>query len=327
MIIDVYGNFYLSEPLSLGQGERDTIEKLKQHLLLHGTKQVYLIVNLTWFSTLPSDNDALVSWVNKHGGPDSVEILFVAQIDGGEWFTRGEAYQKLKTLGYTVKLIGFGPDCWFSFMPGLIKEYSEDELMLSPDMTYKYLCYNRKPRPHRVELVKQLISSNLLRHGWTTFEHGYFEEVDILSDNTDKALHSLDTRFTRPEDLHSLGNMDIWKNSYCVVVSETEPTDPWQISEKTWKPILGLRPYMLNGNAGVSVVLKELGFFTPADLFNNELLNYNNITGIISQLKLLSIMSSEELYKLWTNQYKMLEHNRTVFIDLARKGVDFSRIN
>jgi hypothetical protein len=110
--------------------------------------------------------------------------------------------------------------------------------------------------------------------------------------------------------------MNIWNNSYCVIVSETEPTDPWQLTEKTWKPIMGMRPFLINGNSNISNVLKNLGFITPGIMFENIELDSGKIAPLISQLKVLSSKSANELYDLWLSQREMLIHNKNKFNEL-----------
>jgi len=314
-MIKEYGRRYSATPLSIGENEHNWLERFKTKLSTN-EYDTNLLINLTWLE--PKDPD-LLQWITSNI-QGSTKIWLAGTVDGTEWFIHTELYATILTLNCDVEIAGFSPTCWDSWMPKWIlenKQYTDEELQLKTDFNNVYLCYNRKPRPHREQLVKQLIDNKLSDYGWITFEQGVFPEIDQRTGMTDQHLHSPDLRFTRPEDLLSLGTTDIWQNSYCVIVSETTLSDPWQLSEKTWKPIMGLRPYLWNAHSGITEVMRRLGFYTPGDLFDNYHLDTNSIEILITQLKLLCQMSKTELYSMWQNQLPMLEHNRKRFIELA----------
>ncbi len=314
MIIETYGNFYMADPKSIGENEHKSIENLKQRILKNSQYQSNLIINLTWFDCNKAEE--LLLWINKHKIENSTKIYLTAYVDGGHWFTEMPVYQDLINLGCIIEFDGFSPTSWNTWIPGWMHEYSISDVTLNQNPQYTFLSYNRKPKYHRKELVQKIIDNNLLNFGWVTYQHGEFKEVDNYSGNTDQELHSSDLRFSRPEDLQYLGNMNIWNHSYCVIVSETEPTDPWQISEKTWKPIIGMRPYFINGNSNITKILKELDFYTPGDFFDNKELDEGKIEPLINQLKVLSNKNSSELYSLWIEQQEMLVHNKNKFNEL-----------
>ena len=144
-----------------------------------------------------------------------------------------------------------------------------------------FLCYNRKPREHRVNLVKKLIDHNLKKHGVITLGENrkIYSKTDKnklhLSLNEDMSQYStwtnqIDTFGDIPDDLHSLGNLIIWQNHFLTVVSETEflPWDNTYVSEKTWKPIIGLRPFLINGQSKIYKWLRDRGFKTFNHYFN-----------------------------------------------------------
>jgi hypothetical protein len=81
----------------------------------------------------------------------------------------------------------------------------------------------------------------------------------------------LDMSFGIPHDIHSLGNLDIWQQHFLNVVGETEfmHWDNMFISEKTWKPILGLRPFVINGQTKIyQYFLAVYRFFKHLFLFS-----------------------------------------------------------
>ena len=315
MKVEFYGSFYTAEPKVIGEQEQAFIEELKQNILANSVYQSNLIINLTWLE--PNDAN-LIPWLNKNAVPKSTKIYVVGLVDGMYWFTLTENYKHLMDMNPIIEFIGFHPNNWVSILPNLMTPYSETELQLYQNPMYAFLAYNRKSRPHRYTITKMLIDNNLIDRAYITFQKGNFEIIDERTGNTDQHLHTSDLRFSRPEDLFTLGNLDIWKQSYCILVSETEANDPWQLSEKTWKPILGLRPFVHNGNEQIYKILRKLNLYTPADLFKNSQLDKADPLTLIDHFKWLNTKTPQELYDLWCSQYFMLKHNRNRFLELRR---------
>jgi hypothetical protein len=314
MKIEFYGVYYTAEPKTIGEHEQKYIENLKEEIRNTSQYESNLIVNLTWLD--PKD-DKLIFWINKNAFPKSTKLYFTGFVDGMNWFISTDIYRQLENMKIPIEFIGFAPVSWKSFIPSLMNHYNEQEVELDPNVKYSFLSYNRKPRPHRYTITKMLIDNNLIDKAYVTFEKGNFEILDERTGQTDQELHNSDLRYSRPEDLFTLGNMNIWNKSYSVLVSETEVTDPWQLSEKTWKPILGLRPFVHNANNQLYKTLNQLNLYTPADLFKNSDLNKADPLTLIEHFKWLNEKTPQELYDLWCSQYFMLKHNRNRFLEIA----------
>jgi hypothetical protein len=306
--------FYCAEPHSIGIKERQFIDDIKNEVVHKSNYETNLVINITWFDAWdPKITDPIIEWVLKFGSPYHIKVWICGSVDGTDWFTHVPLYRWFNERGYKLEFVGFGPDHWYSWIPAWLARNNKDipdiNYYLKNDFKYLYLCYNRKPRENRIELVKQLISNHLLGRGWVTFDRGHFVEVDNRTGDTDQDKHTSDLRWSRPEDLMSCGDLNTWRDCYSVIVTETEHSDPWQLSEKTWKPILGLRPFLLNSHSGVINVLNKLGLYTPVDFFNNTQLD-GSIKSVINQLKILALKTPEELHALWLKQLPMLEYNR-----------------
>ena len=318
MIVDFYGTFYDKDPKVLGNTERKCIDFLTNNIKSNSTYHSNLIINCTWLD--PEDTN-LVPWVKQHLIPNSTKLYIVALIDNMHWFTVGKTMNILKGLGCDVEYYGFHIDNWYSFFPSILKKYEQSDVHLDENPNYLYLSYNRKPSTHRISLVKKLVDNQLIDRGYITFEKNYFKEVDIKTETTDQTLHTSDLRYSRPEDVLTLGNLDIWNQSYLIIVSETTTLDPWHLSEKIWKPILGLRPFLLNGNSESYKLLRKLNFYTPADLFKDIELNKADPNVVYTKIKSLYSIEPIELYELWCKQKDMLVHNRNAFLQLSKRQI------
>lgn len=318
MKIEFYGRFYTSPPPTIGLMERHCIENLKKQINNSSKFEVNLIVNCTW---IDPDETQFILWFKQQHIFGKTKVYFTGLIDGIEWFTRSKHVEFISTFNCPIEFIGFSLDNWCSFLPCLLKQYSGDEIKLE-NIKNLYISLNRKPRPHRQKLISLLIENNLLDRGHVTFEKGYFEIIDSKTADTEQQLHNDDRRFSRPEDIQTLGNLEVWKSSYCVIVSETDEYDPWHISEKTWKPIMGMRPFILNSHRHTYKILEKLNLNTPAALFKNSNLDKADPITVTEQIKMLYSKTPEELYKIYNEQYDMLLHNKNIFLEMAKgKGI------
>lgn len=300
---------YNVEPLEVGVYEQEWLSNLKKEIEQYSDVPINLLINCTW---IHMGEDVLKFICDTAKDPQNCLIWWVGSVDGIEFIKHQHSYKYLELLGYKHTWVGNAYDHFHTWYPRWIIKDNDLTLVDLIEPTYLFLSYNRKPRPWREDLVKKLISHGLHLKGFITFEEGVFPEIDNMSKNHDQHLHTQDRRFSRPEDITTLGSLDIWNHSYSVIVSETEISDSWQISEKTWKPIMGLRPFFLNSNKGIIYILEKLGFYTPAMLFDNPKLNDCFIEDIIEQLKAI-----ENPMELYNKQLDMLKHNQKRFIEIA----------
>jgi hypothetical protein len=135
----------------------------------------------------------------------------------------------------------------------------------------------------------------------------------------------MEMTFGIPHDIHSLGNMNYWQNHFLTIVSETEfnPWDNMFISEKTWKPILGLRPFIINGQTKIYKYLRSQGFKTFNQYFNGiELENLKEFEvhdSIISVLKYLVTLNKKEIMSMYNDMLPDLIHNKARFFEFAQE--------
>jgi len=176
-------------------------------------------------------------------------------------------------------------DFWAMVCDLYFQNYEERNLPVLPTAR-KYICLNRKPHPHRVSLVNHLIVAGVKEHGHISLglpgeqalvlEEEFSDEQGIRDEygnlGTDETFVSRHIR----NDIFSLGSDSIWQNSLLCLVTETEFNNYYPknffTSEKTFKPILGMRPFFVYGQAPLREYLKQQGFDIFEDVFD-----YSNI--------------------------------------------------
>lgn len=182
-----------------------------------------------------------------------------------------------------------------------------------------YLNKTSRPRNHRIRLLDELSNKNLIEYGINTFinpDNQKFEHKNwypYLKD-VDKYLYDWSS--------NSYGGITqeyIDHSALIEVITETE-IDYLRFSEKTWKPILNLRPFLIVGAKHIHKKLKELGFYLYENIFDYEFDDKDNvddrICGVVNNLEKLKDLDVNKLYKL---ERDAIIHN----IQHLRKSVIF----
>jgi hypothetical protein len=145
-------------------------------------------------------------------------------------------------------------DFWAMVCDLNFRAYTNNELQLRTDAK-KFMCLNRKPHAHRRILVQYLDQVK---------EQGYF------TTSVEHALVDADVGdYTIPNDVYTLGDISTWQDAYLNIVTETTFNNPdFFISEKTWKPVIGMRPFFVYGQPKLRQYLKDQGFDTFEDIID-----------------------------------------------------------
>lgn len=205
---------------------------------------------------------------------------------------------------------------WLLAVGRYFYEYSENEISPAHPFEYNFLCYQRKVFPPRVYLHDLLKEEN----GIVTLSNkeilDFNKSVDDSTGNKEVFPDpEIPNELMMPNDMWSLGNLEVWKKCFLNIVSETvvgysNDLDTTFMSEKTFKPIIGMRPFLIYGNSGITTVLKDRGFetfeddfgFTFADSYQSQA---NQIKDIIKQIDNPGLLYKKLLPKI--------EHNKNHF--------------
>jgi hypothetical protein len=314
--------------------ERDVIDTIRRQIDTAYPSLNNLLINTTWFG--PQFNPTLFQSIDSFCNIDN--LFFLATVDPvmlnvdqlSEISNRTGAKQ-------TFYLGNFDTQYQFTFiatlLPKYFQSYTEAELLLQ-QAKWIFINYNRKPRQHRIDLTTKILYNGLDKHGIMTLGKndpiysGESDSVSLLLGEDDYAMEGnwgMDDRFGIPHDIHTLGNMDYWQNHFLTVVGETEFL-PWNnmfITEKTWKPIIGLRPFVLNGQTKIYQWLRDHGFYT----FNHywphiemeKLIELEVHDSVIEVIKFLSTMSNNTLLEMYADMLPALKHNRNRFFELVKE--------
>ncbi len=137
---------------------------------------------------------------------------------------------------------------------------------------YYFMCYGFKSKPWRRVLYNHLQDTKvkgLLSYG----PHKNFtEEVKYTYGNTNMEPSNDDPNYPKTVDIYSLGDMKLWQSHFLNIASESQVGvyEPVWITEKTFKPIIGGRPFIVYGHPDTSKHLNKIGFETFDEDFGHE---------------------------------------------------------
>ena len=153
----------------------------------------------------------------------------------------------------------------------------------------KFTCLIRADKIWRKIFASYLYQLDLLQHGYFSYtNYKYDTSVSGVNDidswlNYDETLYENIASFSlrlpyRCDDLsdsehnnHKLVNHNFYTNSYFNFVVETLfSNDTIVLSEKTFKPILNLQPFVLIGNPGSLQLLRDLGYRTFEEVIKQD---------------------------------------------------------
>ena len=119
--------------------------------------------------------------------------------------------------------------------------------------------------------------------------------------------------------------MPAWQGHFLHIVGSTEflPWDPVFVNQIEFKPIIGLRPFVINGQTTIYKWLRKNGFRTFNHYFPGiELENcaeYEVHDSLIKVLQYLQNLSKAELLNMYRDMWPDLLNNRNRFFEFAQE--------
>ena len=308
-----------------GKLETDILNILKNNLDISRPNENNLILNSTWFRVTDDLKNTLEQKLDN--------IVVVNTTDPFIYFA--DDINKIIPLS-TVKGAGYigveyGFDFWALATSKFFKTYTEQELEYST-LKYTFVSYNRKPHWYRVSLVDKLFKAklneqNIITLGrYTDREWNHLNErVYTIPDNNDYTEYGakdVNGDAGPPNDVYSLGKLDVWQSHFVNIVSETvyEYRPYLFVSEKIYKPIIGMRPFIVNADTYLLHYLKNNGFDTFEDLWPEKFNVDDDINTIQDKIiNILLWLSEQDTLSMYQAIKPRLLKNRKRFFEFAQE--------
>jgi hypothetical protein len=223
------------------------------------------------------------------------------------------------------------------------QQYQTKDLILR-ELQWRYCAYNRKPYEHRRKLVSELVTQGLEPHGVITLgrafpgepDHGLYRSIGERNEDYVKWGHWYDpggTSHDIPHDLYSLHNWSIWQRHFLHIVGTTESFNEPDIfiNQINFKPLIGMRPFVINGQTRHYQFLRRYGFRTFNHYWPQFDLeqNYNGSNALAKTLtdlvEYIVALGDQEIIAMYNDMLPDLLHNRQRWFEWA--GEQRDRVN
>jgi hypothetical protein len=291
---------------------------LKKHEINHGNNKFIISTNNDLIIKLKDNNDELFKGISLYNNNYNI-------------VTAGRFILELKYSNNNINENEYN----FSV---------QEKINLEKKEKY-FLMYNRNSsRIHRPWFVYNLYKNNLLDKGIVSLlqvdDYDEFikksnnyddlnltvEDIDNLKKNTKNFyplfIDEIDSE--KVSNFHNfLSRKDEYEKTYFTIVSETNAEDKYRfLTEKTVKPIMNYHPFLILGNPGSIKQLKEMGFKTFSDYwdesYDDEINFKKRVNMLIQQIKILTSKSFDEWNTLLLSMEPILNHNKNLLLQMER---------
>ena len=253
--------------------------------MLSNSEKKVVVINSTWYT---NDYHNIVLDYLHSITVDYIILISLLDfaIPTDAWFKKIPA--EVIKIGY---YLGKGEiDYWALFLDQYFTSQSTIE---SVHVDQPFMCLNRKPHEHRIRLYQQLQQHNLNTCGLVSM--GSTDGVAIQSLDSDTSFSILApnsdlNHYGIPNDIATLGNLKNWNRSFLSIITETVYNINQQhfVSEKIYKPILGMRPFLVYATDCGYKWLNDRGFepyhYDFADISDLDLTVPDNIVPFLAIL-------------------------------------------
>ena len=311
MIIKIFDNGW-GNNYPLKRFEQDLVDQMLRSVSNDDSRTI--VINSVWYTG--DYHEQVMSWLRTN---EFDRLILVAMIDAA--IPHADWYQE---FDITTLTLGYYPganylDYWALFVDRFYEIPDRSQLMDPFMIDAPFMCLNRKPHWHRKRLYAKLVELGLDRRGFVTMgsETGVpVKSIDGDVCHRDLAPNSGPEHYGIPNDIVSLGRLDIWQRCFLNVVTETvfDINRNGFVSEKIYKPIVGYRPFLVYDTDGAGKWLTDRGFQHYMDDFRDisdlDLSISSNLPGF---LQILSDQESSYFQKKFLDLREKISYNKNRF--------------
>ena len=327
-----------------GKYEQDIFASIQQQIQMRWPNENNVLLNLTW--TGPETDQQIDSVLAENKEIHNLFLLSTVDpvphaVDPVPYSARGFVPRFQQHGVKNVYYLGNSEGAhYFNFFAIVCADhherYTTEDLVLR-DVKYPYISYNRKPYVHRLDLVKELVRRDLVSKGIVTLgrpfpgnntpedqlyfsigekNQDYVKYGHWYSDSHTATPHDI------PHDLFSLHNWHYWQHHFLHVVGSTTVwnEDHLFVNQINFKPLIGMRPFIINGQTKLYKWLRDQGFRTFEHLFPDQDLTTSGGQGngkltnaVASAIEHVCNQTPAELQSIYNEILPDLIHNRLRF--------------
>lgn len=295
------------------QFEREITDHMLTRISQDSSRTV--LINSVWYT---KEVDLEVrTWLQQNAWD---QIVLVAMLDAA--IPRREHYSEFQRPVYAL---GYYPganalDLCAIYLDQTLDLSKYGNLLNPAVIDTAFMCLNRKPHWHRRKLYRQLESFDLLSSGLVSMGHDSGSPVRTLSNDVGSdivAPNSEIDHYGIPNNVCDLGSPENWRRCFFNVVTETfwDINHNYFVSEKIYKPVLGMRPFVVYDPDGGSQWLQDRGFETyERDFLDISDHDPANPDQLVLFLRDLSAQTPEYFKNKFSQLIPKLQHNFDNFV-------------
>jgi len=226
------------------------------------------------------------------------------------------------------------------------KKFPIEDFKVDKIREKKFTCLNGAYRASRIKIVSELFRNGLDKDGYISCIGNYGEpprdsgdygevDKDLIKYYMDSVYPRLPIVIDMEKDMELIepyiGSSyihEMYTNSYFNILTETSYNYENSIignnifpTEKTYRAIFGMQPFIVVTNPGFLKFLKSIGFETFPEFFDESYDEIENpierMNTIVNEIKKICSLSLEELHDRYYNIFDKLEHNRNRLIEIV----------
>lgn len=203
-----------------------------------------VVVNSTWY-----DGDLNQKLQKRFAQDRPDRIVLVSMLDAA--IARPDMFE---SIGCEIRAVGYypGPDYidYWSLVVDKHMTMPEINLLDHAQVDTAFMCLNRKPHWHRVQLYQQMLNARVIDHGLVSMGGDDGQAERLLpedSGGSDLAPNGGTDQNGIANDIVTLGHAYNWSRHFLNIVTETQydVSGTAFVTEKIYKPVLGLRPFLV----------------------------------------------------------------------------------
>ena len=311
----------LREPDQYAKPEREVWNSIHKQVEEKFPNFKNLIINLTWFGPQFKNSEFYTLQEYEEKGIVFDNLFLLSTVDP-PYLNVTEIQGVKNSVGaLSVYLLGnFDSPYQFNFFAVQLAEnfypYTEEQLILK-DIQHVFVNYNRKPKPHRVEFVTKILDQRLDKIGVVTLGTDSTSSLLLtLDDSAGNIEHDIGN-FGMPMVFYSLEPLNIWQHTFLYINAATEnnPINDLFCQQDTFKPLIGLRPYVINGVQKTYRWLRNNGFKTFNHYWPHIDIENGNVHNTI--IELLHWLKTQDLKQMYIDMLPDLRYNKQRFYEFS----------
>lgn len=273
-------------------------------------------------------------------------LLIMNPIEVNEYdYQKSKLLFKSNNIEYNnVRLLNMSSNnlFWTNYWPSYLIDIhaAKTQIVRSVNLNIRnkiFTCLNRVDKVHRKYIVSEIVNNGIVDNGYVSYGNLHYEDeydgavidyrqqeiIDItdvrkLSNVTAMSLKADNFSSAQHND-HSLIQKHFFNDAYWNFVTETAFEYESVITEKTFKPIANLQPFVVVGSCKTLLQLKKLGFRTFGNYIDEsyDLIedNEKRLKAVVQLLLQFNQMSHKQHVALMRDIKPILEFNQHHFFN------------